>query len=43
VVSAFRRVVDDIMAGREAGVAELVALTEGHREREAAFRSKTWR
>ena len=43
VVSAFRKAVDDIMAGRDPGLASLVALTEGHRETEGAFRSKTWR
>jgi collagenase-like PrtC family protease len=42
-VSAFRQAVDDIMAGREAGLASLLALTEGHRETEGAFRSKSWR
>ena len=43
VVSAFRNAVDDIMAGREARLASLLALTEGHRETEGAYRSKTWR
>ncbi len=43
VVSAFRKAVDDIMAGREAGLMNLLALTEGHRETEGAYRSKTWR
>jgi putative protease len=43
VVSAFRKAVDDILAGREAGLASLLALTEGQRETEGAFRSKTWR
>ena len=43
VVSAFRNAVDDIMAGREAGLANLLALTEGHRETQGAFRSKAWR
>ena len=43
VVSAFRKAVDDILAGREAGIASLLALTEGQRETEGAFRSKTWR
>ncbi len=43
VVSAFRKAVDDIMAGRDPGLASLAALTEGHRETEGAFRSKTWR
>lgn len=43
VVSAFRRAVDDLMDGREAAFASLLALTEGHRETEGAFRSKRWR
>ena len=43
VVSAFRNAVDDIMAGRDASLASLLALTEGHRETEGAYRSKTWR
>jgi len=43
VVSAFRKAVDDIGAGREAQLASLIALTEGYKETEGAFRSKTWR
>lgn len=43
VVFAFRKAVDDIMAGREAGLMNLLALTEGHRETEGAYRSKRWR
>jgi len=43
VVSAFRKAVDDIIAGREAGLMNLLALTEGHRETQGAYRSKTWR
>jgi putative protease len=43
VVSAFRRAVDDIMAGKEAALANLIALTEGHKETQGAFRSKSWR
>jgi putative protease len=43
VVSAFRRAVDDIMAGRDPVLANLIALTEGRRETQGAFRSKTWR
>lgn len=43
VVSAFRRAVDDVMAGRDPAIASLLALTEGHRETQGAFRSKTWR
>jgi len=43
VVSAFRKAVDDIMAGRDASLASLLALTEGQRETQGAYRSKTWR
>jgi collagenase-like PrtC family protease len=43
VVSAFRKAVDDIMAGREPALANLLALTEGHRETQGAYRSKAWR
>jgi O2-independent ubiquinone biosynthesis protein UbiU len=43
VVSAFRKAVDDIMAGRDAAFTSLLALTEGRRETEGAFPSKRWR
>lgn len=43
VVSAFRKAVDDIMAGHEPALANLLALTEGHRETQGAFCSKAWR
>jgi putative protease len=43
VVSAYRRAVDEIMAGHEPALANLLALTEGHRETQGAYRSKTWR
>ncbi len=43
VVSAFRAAVDNIMAGRDPQLASLLALTEGHRQTEGAFRSKAWR
>jgi collagenase-like PrtC family protease len=43
VVSAFRKAVDDIMADREPALANLLALTEGHRETQGAYRSKAWR
>jgi collagenase-like PrtC family protease len=43
VVSAFRKAVDDIMTGRTPALANLLALTEGHRETQGAYRSKTWR
>jgi putative protease len=43
VVSAFRKAVDDLMAGRDASVTNLLAITEGRRETEGTFRSKRWR
>jgi putative protease len=43
VVSAYRKAVDEIMAGHEPALANLLALTEGHRETQGAYRSKTWR
>jgi len=43
VVAAFRKAVDDVLAGRDPVLTNLVALTEGHRETEGAFRSKKWR
>lgn len=43
VVTAFRHAVDDLMVGREAAFASLLAITEGSRETEGAFRSKAWR
>lgn len=43
VVSAFRKAVDELMAGREAAFASLLAVTEGRRETEGTFRTKKWR
>jgi O2-independent ubiquinone biosynthesis protein UbiU len=43
VVSAFRKAVDDALAGREPAIANLLALTEGQRETQGAARSKAWR
>ncbi|MCV2871469.1 U32 family peptidase [Defluviimonas sp. WL0050] len=43
VVSAFRSAVDAIRAGREPELANLLALTEGQKETQGAFRTKTWR
>lgn len=43
VVSAFRRAVDDIRAGAAPDLADLVALTEGQKETQGAFRTKKWR
>lgn len=43
VVSAFRKAVDDIRAGRAANIADLVALTEGQKQTLGAFKTKKWR
>jgi O2-independent ubiquinone biosynthesis protein UbiU len=43
VVSAFRKAVDAYSEGGEPDISNLLALTEGHRETQGAFRSKTWR
>lgn len=43
VVAAFRRAVDTFMDGREADLDDLIALTEGRRETQGAFASKSWR
>ena len=43
VVSAFRQAVDAYLQGDEPDISTLLALTEGHRETQGAFRSKTWR
>lgn len=43
VVSAFRQAVDAYALGAEPDIGNLLALTEGRRETQGAFRSKTWR
>lgn len=43
VVRAFRAAVDDIRAGREANIADLIALTEGQKQTQGAFETKKWR
>lgn len=43
VVRAFRRAVDDIRAGAAPDLADLVALTEGQKETQGAFKTKKWR
>jgi O2-independent ubiquinone biosynthesis protein UbiU len=43
VVAAFRAAVDDIRAGTEPELADLLALTEGQKQTEGAFKTKTWR
>lgn len=43
VVGAFRRAVDDVLAGREPPLADLIALTEGRKQTTGAFGGKTWR
>lgn len=43
IVGAFRKTIDDYMAGRDPEIADLLALTEGHKETQGAFRTKAWR
>ncbi|MCK4712901.1 MAG: U32 family peptidase [Marinosulfonomonas sp.] len=43
VVSAYRTAVDSIMDGQDPQISDLVALTEGQKETQGAFKSKTWR
>ncbi|MBS1269269.1 MAG: putative protease YhbU [Gammaproteobacteria bacterium] len=43
VVSAWRKAVDDVMAGNEPGLDNLLALTEGQKEGQGAFAGKRWR
>ena len=43
VVGEFRGAVDAYSKGNEPDISNLLALTEGHKETQGAFRSKTWR
>ncbi len=43
VVSAFRAAIDQVLAGQEPHLADLVALTEGQKQTVGAFGSKKWR
>lgn len=43
VVSAFRKAIDECIAGREPELTHLLALTEGHTETTGAFGGKRWR
>ena len=43
VVSAYRRAIDDIAAGRWHDLSGLVSLTEGGKETRGAFETKKWR
>lgn len=43
VVGAFRHAVDEVLAGRNPPLANLIALTEGQKQTEGAFKSKKWR
>lgn len=43
VVSAFRKAIDAYMTGEQPDLNALLALTEGHKETEGAFKSKRWR
>lgn len=43
VVSSFRQAVDQVARGQEPRLSDLLALTEGQKETQGAFKSKTWR
>lgn len=43
VVGAFREAVDAVLEGQEPKLADLVALTEGQKQTEGAFKTKKWR
>lgn len=43
VVAAFRQAIDAYAIGDDPDISNLLALTEGHRETQGAFRSKAWR
>ncbi len=43
VVSSFRKTIDAYMAGETPEMDDLLALTEGNRQTEGAFKSKRWR
>ena len=43
IVSAYRRAVDQCLAGKTPELADLLALTEGHKQTQGAFASKKWR
>lgn len=43
VVSAYRTAIDQIMDGHSPDLADLLALTEGHKETQGAYKTKSWR
>ena len=43
VVASFRQAVDAYANGEDPDISDLLALTEGHKETQGAFPSKTWR
>jgi len=43
VVAAWRAALDNIMAGREPRIADLLVFTEGHKQTQGAAASKRWR
>ena len=43
IVSAYRKAVDQCMAGDKPRLGDLLALTEGHKQTQGAFASKKWR
>lgn len=43
VVSAFRTAIDSTLAGQPLEMADLIAMTEGQKQTEGAFKTKKWR
>jgi putative protease len=43
VVQAFSGAIDDVMTEKKPDIKNLLALTEGHKETEGAFKTKAWR
>jgi collagenase-like PrtC family protease len=43
VVSAWRRAIDDVTAGREVELTQLLSLTEGHKQTEGAYAGRKWK
>lgn len=43
VVAAFRKAIDDCVAGKPPALTDLLALTEGQKQTEGAFKTKKWR
>ncbi len=43
VVSSWRKAVDQVMAGKDIDMPDLLSLTEGHKQTQGAYQSKRWR